>query len=119
MAGIRFEHRPSRRHETVKSQVFLDREGKELYRHLGFLLALFAWTAPLLGVAWMQAAQGLVLPALLLALFGVGHCAGVLLAAGSLDRVQRWLDGFGGFARGRSICGGLLLLGAGALVAGA
>jgi cytochrome c-type biogenesis protein len=79
----------------------------------------FAWIAPLLGVTWMQAAQGLVLPALLLGLFGVGHCAGVLVAAGSLDRVQRWLDGFGGFAWGRSICGGLLLLGAGALVAGA
>lgn len=79
----------------------------------------FAWIAPVLGVAWMQAPQGLVLPAVLLALFGAGHCAGVLLAAGSLDRVQRWLDGLGGFARGRSVCGGLLLLGAGALVAGA
>lgn len=79
----------------------------------------FAWIAPLLGVTWMQAAQGLALPALLLGLYGIGHCAGILLAAGSLDRVQRWLDGLGGFAWGRSICGGLLLLGAGALVASA
>ena len=82
----------------------------------------FAWIAPLLGVAWMQAAEGLALPVLLLALFGIGHCAGVLLAASSLDRVQRWLDTLGkggGFAYGRSICGALLLVGAGILIAGA
>ena len=82
----------------------------------------FAWIAPLLGVAWMQAADGIALPALLLALFAAGHCAGVLLAAGSLDRVQRWLDALGkgrGIALGRAACGALLLLGAGALIAGA
>ena len=57
----------------------------------------FAWSAPLLGVgAWMQAADGLALPSLLLALFAVGHCAGILLAAGSLARVQRWLDALAG-----------------------
>lgn len=82
----------------------------------------FAWIAPLLGVVWMQAAEGLALPVLLLALFGIGHCAGVLLAASSLDRVQHWLDSLrkgGGLAYGRSICGGLLLVGAGVLIAGA
>jgi thiol-disulfide isomerase/thioredoxin len=43
----------------------------------------------------------------------------VLLAASSLDRVQRWLDTpgkGGGFAYGRSICGALLLVGAGILI---
>jgi len=80
----------------------------------------FAWIAPLLGVAWMQATDGLALPALLLALFAAGHCAGILLAAGSLARVQRWLDALGrgrGFAYGRSACGAFLLLTAGWLVA--
>lgn len=92
---------------------------------LGMLFGLalgpcaFAWIAPLLGVAWMQASAGLALPALLLILFGIGHCAGILLAAGSLDRVQRWLNGLGSFAWGRSICGALLLLGAGTLVVSA
>ena len=86
----------------------------------------FAWIAPLLGVAWMQAADGLSLPILLLTLFAAGHCAGILLAAGSLARVQRWLDALGpgqggrrGLAWGRSACGALLLLGAGWLVVGA
>jgi len=95
---------------------------------LGLVLGLalgpcaFAWIAPLLGVAWLQAAEGLALPVLLLALFAIGHCAGVLLAASSLDRVQRWLDTLGkdgGFAYGRSICGALLLVGAGILIADA
>lgn len=100
--------------------------GTALWLGLVFGLALgpcaFAWIAPLLGVAWMQAADGIALPALLLALFAAGHCAGVLLAAGSLDRVQRWLDALGkgrGIALGRAACGALLLLGAGALIAGA
>jgi cytochrome c-type biogenesis protein len=86
----------------------------------------FAWTAPLLGVAWMQAADGLALPILLLTLFAAGHCAGILLAAGSLARVQRWLDALGpgqggrrGLAWGRAACGALLLLGAGLLIGGA
>jgi cytochrome c-type biogenesis protein len=73
----------------------------------------FAWIAPLLGVAWLQAANGLALPTLLLVAFAVGHCAGVLLAAGSLDRVQRWLDTLGKGRRvafGRDACGVLLLL---------
>jgi cytochrome c-type biogenesis protein len=81
----------------------------------------FAWIAPVLGVAWMEAAEGLALPILLLALFAAGHCVGILLAAGSLARVQRWMDALGrgrGFAYGRSACGGLLLLGAGLLVVG-
>jgi cytochrome c-type biogenesis protein len=72
----------------------------------------FAWLAPVLGVAWMQVPQGLTLPILLLTLFALGHCAGVLLAAGSLHGVQRWLDALGkgrGFAAGRALCGGLLL----------
>ena len=78
----------------------------------------FAWIAPLLGVAGMQAAQGLALPLVLLVLFALGDLAGVLLAAGSLSLVQRWLDALGssrGLALGRAACGVLLLV-AGVLI---
>ncbi len=87
-----------------------------LFLGLVFGLALgpcaFAWIAPVLGLAWMEAPQGLLFPALLLALFALGHVAGVLLAAGSLHRVQRWLDALSsgrGLRAGRALCGGLLL----------
>jgi len=79
----------------------------------------FAWIAPVLGVAGMQAAQGLALPLLLLVLFALGHLTGVLLAAGSLSLVQRWLDALGsnrGLALGRAACGVLLLVVAGVLI---
>lgn len=90
----------------------------------GFALGpcAFAWIAPLLGMAWMQAAEGLVLPAASLSAFAVGHVAGILLAAGSLHWVQRWLDALGeghGFAYGRVACAGVLLVGAGMLIAAA
>lgn len=58
----------------------------------------------------MQSAEGLVaLQILLLALLALGHCGGVLLAAGSLHGVQRWLDTLGrvrgfGYGRGRVRC---------------
>jgi cytochrome c-type biogenesis protein len=79
----------------------------------------FAWIAPLLGVAGMQATEGLALPAVLLTLFAVGHLAVVLLAASSLALVQRWLDALGrhrGLPLGRAACGVLLLVAAGALI---
>ncbi len=82
----------------------------------------FAWIAPVLGVAGMQAAEGLTLPALLLLLFAVGHLAGVLLAASSLALVQRWLDALGrhrSLALGRAACGVLLLVAAAALIVSA
>lgn len=90
----------------------------------GFALGpcAFAWIAPLFGVAWMQAADGLIPPGTLLTAFALGHVAGILLAAGSLAWVQRWLDALGkgrGFAYGRVACGGLLLVGAGLLIASA
>ena len=82
----------------------------------------FAWIAPVLGVAGMQAAAGLALPALLLAPFALGHLAGVLLAASSLALVQGWLDALGrhrGLRLGRAACGVLLLATAGALIVNA
>jgi cytochrome c-type biogenesis protein len=87
-----------------------------LFLGLVFGLALgpcaFAWIAPVLGLAWMEVPQGLLFPVFLLVLFALGHVAGVLLAAGSLHRVQRWLDTLSrrrGVGAGRALCGGLLL----------
>lgn len=82
----------------------------------------FAWIVPVLGVAGMQAADGLALPVLMLALFALGHLAGVLLAASSLALVQRWLDALGrhrGLRLGRAACGVLLLVVAGVLIVSA
>lgn len=82
----------------------------------------FAWIAPVLGVAGLQAAGSLLLPVLLLVMFALGHLLGVVLAAGSLGLVQRWLDALGrhrGLALGRPACGVLLLVMTGVLVNGA
>lgn len=75
-----------------------------------------------MGAAWLGMANGLLAPVLLLTLFALGHCAGVWLAADSLDRVQRWLNRFAhssGLRYGRFACGGLLLMGGGYLLAAA
>lgn len=90
----------------------------------GFALGpcAFAWIAPVLGAAWIGVKGSLLVPVLLLALFAAGHCAGVWMAADSLDRVQRWLDRFerrSGLRYGRFACGGLLLVGGGYLLAAA
>lgn len=90
----------------------------------GFALGpcAFAWIAPVLGAAWIGVQDNLLAAVGLLALFAVGHCVGVWLAADSLDRVQRWLDRFerqSGLRYGRFACGGLLLLGGGYLLASA
>lgn len=90
----------------------------------GFALGpcAFAWIAPVLAAAWLATTDGLLTPVLLLALFATGHCAGVWLAADSLERVQRWLDRFErqpGLRYGRFACGGLLLMGGGYLLAAA
>jgi cytochrome c-type biogenesis protein len=82
----------------------------------------FAWIAPVLGVAGIKAAGSLLLAGLLLAMFALGHLLGVVLAAGSLGLVQRWLDALGrrrGLALGRPACGVLLLVMTGVLVNGA
>jgi cytochrome c-type biogenesis protein len=88
----------------------------------GFALGpcAFAWIAPVLGAAWLAAARDLLPAVLLLILFATGHCLAVLLAATSLERVQRWLDALGrnrGLQYGRAACGGLLLVGGGYLLA--
>ncbi len=74
----------------------------------------FAYLAPVLAVSFKVAAGRPVLSVLLLALYGVGHCA-VIVAAGTFTQVvQRYLNwnerSQGGVVL-RGMCGGLVLAG--------
>lgn len=90
----------------------------------GFALGpcAFAWIAPVLGTAWLTAADDFGLALTLVALFAAGHTLAVLIAALSLEAVQRWLDALGqhrGARYGRAASGTLLLLAGGWLLASA
>lgn len=73
----------------------------------------FAFMAPVLGVAFRLAATNLMFSALLLLLYGVGHCAVIVLAGSCTQAVQRYLD-WNERSRGaivlRGICGILVLM---------
>ena len=101
-------------------QVSVQRKGPlaALLLGLAFGVALgpctFAFMAPMLGVALKVAASRPVFSILLLALFGIGHCA-VIVAAGTFTEVvQRYLN-WNELSRGgailRGACGVLVLLG--------
>jgi cytochrome c-type biogenesis protein len=88
----------------------------------GFALGpcAFAWIAPVLGAAWLTAADDFGLALTLVVLFAAGHTLAVLIAALSLEAVQRWLDALGrrrGARYGRAASGALLLLAGGWLLA--
>ncbi|MBI5381139.1 MAG: cytochrome C biogenesis protein [Opitutae bacterium] len=92
---------------------------------LGLLFGLalgpctFAYLAPVLGVVFNVARARPGFAALLLLAYGLGHCALIVAAGVSTERVQGVLD-WHGRSRGavwlRRTCGGLVLLGAGWLV---
>lgn len=73
----------------------------------------FAYMAPMLAVALKVAGTQPMYGAMLLLLFGVGHCAVIVAAGSSTQRVQRWLN-WNEQSRGgailRKACGGLVLL---------
>jgi cytochrome c-type biogenesis protein len=74
----------------------------------------FAYMAPMLAVSFKVAASRPVFSVLLLALYGVGHCA-VIVAAGTFTEVvQRYLN-WNERSRGgvilRAVCGVLILIG--------
>jgi cytochrome c-type biogenesis protein len=74
----------------------------------------FAYMAPMLAVAFKVAATSWAYGALLLLLYGIGHCAVIVAAGTSAERVQRYLD-WNERSRGgvwlRRACGVLVLLG--------
>jgi cytochrome c-type biogenesis protein len=74
----------------------------------------FAYMAPMLGVTFKLAATNLLYGALLLLAYGVGHCAVIVAAGSSTERVQRcldWNEHSKGVAAVKVTCGILILLG--------
>jgi cytochrome c-type biogenesis protein len=74
----------------------------------------FAYMAPILAVAFKTAASSLLYGALLLLVYGVGHCSVIVVAGTSTELVQRYLD-WNERSRGavllKQVCGVLVLLG--------
>lgn len=73
----------------------------------------FAFMAPMLGVTFKVASDNWLYGALLLLLYGIGHCGVIVVAGASAGWVQRYLD-WNERSRGsrwlRRICGLLVLL---------
>lgn len=74
----------------------------------------FAFMAPMLAVTFRLAVSDLVYGVLLLLLYGVGHCAVIVLAGTFAEAVQHYLD-WNETSRGatilRKVCGVLVLVG--------
>ena len=74
----------------------------------------FAYLAPLLAVTFRLAATNLLYGMLLLMLYGVGHCAVIVLAGTFTEAVQHYLDWNAkshGAGRLKKVCGVLVILG--------
>lgn len=79
----------------------------------------FAYMAPMLGVTLKVAATSWIYGVGLLLLYGIGHCAVIVLAGTSAQRVQRWLawqEGSRGAVRLRQVCGVLVIFGGAYLI---
>ena len=74
----------------------------------------FAYMAPMLAVTFKLAATNLIYGILLLLLYGLGHCAVIVLAGTFTEVVQHYLD-WNERSKGavilKRVCGGLVLLG--------
>ena len=74
----------------------------------------FAYMAPILGVAFSLAADNMLYGASLLLLYGLGHCAVIVLAGTFTEVIQHYLD-WNEKSRGalilKKICGILVMLG--------
>jgi cytochrome c-type biogenesis protein len=74
----------------------------------------FAYMAPMLAVSFKAAATNPIYGILLLAVYGVGHCAVIVFAGTSTESVQRylnWNEKSHGAAIVKGICGALVILG--------
>ena len=103
-----------------KSQVGMKRKGILAAFILGLVFGIalgpctFAYMAPMLGVAFRTGGSDPVFGALLLAVYGVGHCCVIVLAGTSTELVQRclnWNERSRGAAILKNVCGVLVLLG--------
>ena len=101
-------------------QVAFQRKGMLAAFALGLIFGIalgpctFAYMTPILAVAFKTAASSLLYGALLLIVYGVGHCAVIVAAGTSTELVQRYLD-WNEKSRGaaivRCVCGVLVLIG--------
>lgn len=74
----------------------------------------FAYMAPMLAVTFKAAAHSWLYGAMLLLIYGVGHCSVIVVAGTSAERVQRylnWTERSRGAVRLRQVCGILVILG--------
>jgi cytochrome c-type biogenesis protein len=74
----------------------------------------FAYMAPMLGVTFRLAETNPLYGASLLLMYGVGHCAVIVIAGGSTGLVQRylnWTERSRGAVMLRGVCGVLVILG--------
>ena len=74
----------------------------------------FAYMAPMLAVTFKLASTQLAYGILLLVVYGIGHCAVIILAGTCTELVQRylnWTDKSKGAAVLRGVCGILVILG--------
>ena len=74
----------------------------------------FAYMAPMLAIAFKLSATNWLYGALLLLMYGVGHC-GVIVAAGTsyewIEHYLKWNEESQGAVRIKKVCGALVLLG--------
>ncbi len=74
----------------------------------------FAFMAPMLGVTLTVSSQNQLWGALLLLIYGIGHCLVIVLAGASTELVQRylnWNEQSKGTVRLRRVCGLLVIIG--------
>lgn len=101
-------------------QVNMKRKGALAAFILGLVFGIalgpctFAFMAPILGVAFKVATTSALYGALLLLVYGVGHCAVIVAAGTSTEMVQKYLN-WNEHSKGavilRKVCGALVLLG--------
>lgn len=74
----------------------------------------FAYMAPVLGIVFKVGADNILYAASLLLVYGIGHCSVIILAGGSAEYVQRYLN-WSGESKGtdiiKKVCGLLVILG--------
>jgi len=102
------------------SQVAIQRKGMLAAFILGLVFGIalgpctFAYMAPMLGVTFKLAARSFIYGALLLFVYGLGHCSVIVLAGMSTELVQQYLN-WNERSRGavllKRVCGLLVLLG--------
>lgn len=74
----------------------------------------FAYMAPVLGIVFKVGSDNVLYAASLLLVYGIGHCSVIILAGGSAEYVQRYLN-WSGESKGtdivKKVCGVLVIFG--------